>query len=184
MKNWLIAGIVAVVASIASLANAEAPDTLTLNEATMTKLGEGTRRKFVVPLYDIALYISEGQDVETIPTELMNPMALRIEVTSALVSSALFAEALKDGFMKYERYDDISEIVDNYLAQFTEEIVEGDIYTVFSDPVEGVITYRNGEVFIVVDNPTFKDAMFSIWLGERPVNRRLKARLLNQRRRR
>mgnify|MGYP005998823685 CR=1 FL=1 len=123
MKNWLIAGIVAVVASIASLANAEAPDTLTLNEATMTKLGEGTRRKFVVPLYDIALYISEGQDVETIPTELMNPMALRIEVTSALVSSALFAEALKDG-------------------------------------------------------------MFSIWLGERPVNRRLKARLLNQRRRR
>jgi len=184
MKHWLICGFVAMVASIVPIAKADAPESLTLNEATMTKLGEGTRRKFVVPLYDIALYISNGQDIETIAQEVSNPMALRIEITSTLVSTALFTEAFLDGFTKYEGYEEIRDDVETYLAAFTAELVEGDVYTLFVDPIEGVQTYHNDELLITVSNPAFKDGLFSIWLGDRPVNRRLKASLLNQRRRR
>ena len=159
-------------------ASAEAPETLTLAEAEMQKQGEGVRRKFMVPLYDIALYTVEGQDQETLVSETISPMALRIEVRSSLVSTALFTEAVLDGFKKYERYEEVEQVVEDYLAQFVEEIVEGDIYTVFNDPARGVITYRNGEEFILVEGALFKEGMFGIWLGERPVNRRLKRNLL------
>ncbi|RMA78410.1 chalcone isomerase family protein [Umboniibacter marinipuniceus] len=158
--------------------SAEAPETFTLAEAEMQKQGEGVRRKFMVPLYDIALYTVEGQDQETLVSETISPMALRIEVRSSLVSTALFTEAVLDGFKKYERYEEVEQVVEDYLAQFVEEIVEGDIYTVFNDPARGVITYRNGEEFILVEGALFKEGMFGIWLGERPVNRRLKRNLL------
>ncbi|WP_298636510.1 chalcone isomerase family protein [uncultured Umboniibacter sp.] len=159
-------------------ANAASPETMTLAEAEMQKQGEGVRRKFMVPLYDIALYTVEGQDRETLVSETVSPMALRIEVRSSLVSTALFTEAVLDGFKKYEHYEEVKQVVQDYLAQFVEELVEGDIYTVFNDPARGVMTYRNGEEFILVENPLFKEGMFGIWLGERPVNRRLKRNLL------
>ncbi len=164
--------------SITHYANAESPETLTLAGAEMQKQGEGIRRKFMVPLYQIALYTVEGQNSDTLVSETISPMALRIDVRSSLVSTALFTEAVLDGFKKYERYEDVRPLVDDYLAQFVEDLVEGDIYTVFNDPVRGVITYRNGEEYILVEDALFKEGMFGIWLGERPVNRRLKRNLL------
>lgn len=83
MKKLLMAGVVSL-AALFTNAWADMPDTLVVNQAEMNKLGEGTRTKFVVPVYDIALYTSEGQDVETIVTELYSPMAIVIEVLSLI----------------------------------------------------------------------------------------------------
>ncbi|MEQ3695374.1 MAG: chalcone isomerase family protein [Pseudomonadales bacterium] len=176
----LLASVLVVLLGLTSThsANAESPETLTLAGTEMQKQGEGVRRKFMVPLYDIALYTVEGQDKETLVSETISPMALRLEVRSSLVSTALFTEAVLDGFKKYERYEEVEQVVADYLDQFVEELVEDDVYTVFNDPTRGVITYRNGEEYILVEDPLFKEGMFGIWLGERPVNRRLKRNLL------
>ena len=179
--NKLMASALAVVLAFASTLSMadEGPETLVIREAQMAKQGEGVRRKFMVPLYDIALYTVAGQSKETLVSETLSPMALRIEVKSSLVSTALFTEAVLDGFKKYKRYDEVKDIVDGYLAKFVEEIVEGDVYTVFNDPELGVTTFRNDEVLTTINNPLFKEGMFGIWLGERPVNRRLKQNLLD-----
>jgi hypothetical protein len=181
MKYWLFAGAIFAFASFTNTVNAEAPETLTLNGSQMVKLGEGTRRKFFVSVYDISLYVTEGQEIESVTSDGINPMALRLEVTSSRVTTALFTEVVRDGFKKYANYQEIETLVDTFLDQFVEEIVEGDVYTVYADPFQGVITYRNDDVLTIVDSPMFKEGMFEIWLGERPVSRRLKAELLGQR---
>ncbi len=163
--------------NVAFAAKTEWPAEVEIREAQLNVVGYGVRRKLMMPLYDIALYTQTGDASETVVTD-NEPKALRIVVTSTLVSTALFTEAVLDGYKKYDYYDEVSETVKGYLADFDNiELVEGDVYTVFNDPIEGLVTYHNGEVISIINDRLFADGMFNIWLGPTPVNRRLKSNL-------
>jgi len=155
------------------------PKKVAIDEQSLNYVGDGVRKKFMMPLYDIALYTLDG----TVQDEIVSSdehKAIRIIVTSKLLSMALFTEAVLDGYKKYENYPEVKDVVRDYLADFDMELVEGDVYTVYHDPERGLVTYHNEEVLNVIDNSNFSEGMFNIWLGERPVNRRLKSDLLGK----
>lgn len=157
-------------------AQAEQPAEITVEGTTLVKKGEGVRKLLMYPLYDIGLYVPKGDTEGSLGSD--QPAALRIEVRSGKVTTARFTEVVLKGFKKYEHYDEVADSVHDYLDSFIYELKEGDVYTVFYKPELGTLTLRSDEEIARVTGNSFREGMFGIWLGERPVNRKLKRKLL------
>jgi len=179
MKHIIAIITVLLVASSAYADKTAWPNSIVVDEQPLVLVGEGVRKKFMMPLYNIALYKNEALELNDIVVS-DEAKVLRLEVTSKLLSTALLTEAVLEGFKNYEGYDEIKEDVRLYLTSFDAELLQGDVYTVFHDPSRGLVTYHNDQLLSIVDNHSFSEGMFNIWLGDRPVNRRLKRDLLGK----
>jgi len=65
-------------------------------------------------------------------------------------------------------------------AMFNQPAVKGDVYDIVYLPETGVQVIRNNVVLGTIDNPGFRKAVFSIWLGDDTALPKLKEDLLNK----
>jgi hypothetical protein len=189
MKKILLV-ITLVISALFSEANAQKqivfegvtiPRTMKFENKTLQLNGAGSRSKMWVEVYIQALYLSIlSQD----PKEIMNDnleMSIRIEITSALVSSGKLTRALNAGFEK-SAGDNFSvlkskmELLKSYLS---EEIVKGDVFELTYNPTDKSIwVIKNSVLKGKVEGFEFKKVFFGIWLGDTPVDVELKNSLL------
>ncbi|HSD08549.1 chalcone isomerase family protein [Flavobacterium sp.] len=157
------------------------PRTMKFENKTLQLNGAGSRSKMWVEVYIQALYLSQ---LSQNPTEIINDnseMSIRIEITSALVSSGKLTRALNAGFEKsagaeFEKYKSKMELLKNYLA---DDIVKGDVFELTYAPVDSSMwIIKNGQLKGKIPGMDFKKVFFGIWLGDRPVDEDLKKSLL------
>lgn len=157
------------------------PRTMKFEGKTLQLNGAGSRSKMWVEVYIQALYLSQ---LSQNPTEIINDnleMSIRIEITSALVSSGKLTRALHAGFEKsagadFDKYKPRMEMLKNFLA---DEITKGDVYELTYNPADSSVwIVKNGELKGKIPGFDFKKVFFGIWLGERPVDEELKNSLL------
>ena len=157
------------------------PRTIKFENKTLQLNGAGSRSKMWVDVYIQALYLSQ---LSQNPTEIINDnldMSIRIEITSALVSSGKLTRALNTGFEKsagadIEKYKSKMELLKSFLA---EEITKGDVFELTYSPTDTSIwVIKNGQLKGKIPGFDFKKVFFGIWLGDKPVDEELKNSLL------
>jgi hypothetical protein len=189
MKKILLV-ITLVISALFSEANAQKqivfegvtiPRTIKFENKTLQLNGAGSRSKMWVEVYIQALYLSIlSQD----PKEIINDnleMSIRIEITSALVSSGKLTRALNAGLEKSagDNFNSLKPKMELLKSYLSEEIVKGDVFELTYNPSDKSIwVIKNKTLKGKIDGFEFKKAFFGIWLGENPVDAELKNSLL------
>lgn len=157
------------------------PRTMNFEHKTLQLNGAGSRSKMWVEVYIQALYLSQ---LSQNPKEIINDnveMSIRIEITSALVSSGKLTRALNAGFEKsagadLDKYKPKMELLKGFLA---DNITKGDVFELTYNPVDSSVwVVKNKELKGKIPGFDFKKVFFGIWLGDKPVDEELKNSLL------
>lgn len=141
--------------------------------------GKGIRTKLFFNLYTAGLYLQQpSNDAKTVLSGRV-PLALRMEITSALITSETMESAVRDGF-KLSAGSQMAKLqprIDQLIGIFKEKINKGDIYDFIYRP-QNVIIQKNGKDAGIIPGADFMQAFYAIWLGDKPVQADLKEKLL------
>ena len=155
------------------------PNQLTYQNSTMTKNGQGTRIIFFMKVYEGSLYLeSKSSNAEEI-INMNAPMAIRIDVTSAMVTADAMKKALNEGLEKSTHNTEaISKEIIQLSSSFNSEVGNGDYYEFIFLPELGINVLKNSELIDIIPGIEFKKAFFGIFLSDNPIQKNLKKAML------
>lgn len=186
MKRLLVMVLIAFMMSPAAVARevgkVTLPDSLTAGTDELILNGAGFRKKLFVKVYAAGLYLKERQ---TDPQKIMDantPMAIRMHFVYSEVSSKKLVDAWNEGFINGTggNIDPIKTEIDTFNSFFSQVAKKNDIYDIIYTPDRGISVYIKGELKGTIEGLPFKQAVFSIWLGEKPADSKLKRKLLGK----
>jgi hypothetical protein len=156
------------------------PPTLKVGEQNLVLNGAGERQKYFLDLYVAGLYLTEPSKQSKAIIDADAPMAIRIAITSKLVSQEKFLASLQEGLKKSTEgnVEPIRAEIKKFRECFADKIVQGDVIDLVYLPNQGVMVFKAGKRKGIVPGLAFKRALFGIWLCERPVDANLKQALL------
>jgi hypothetical protein len=184
MSKHLLAAAIAVAASLSLSSSdkvyAELPETIQAGDAKLVLNGSGVRTKYLMQMYVAGLYLARPSDR---PAEIVSadaPMAIRLEITSGLVTQEKLIETLNEGFANATngKPEPIRKEIDHFRKCLAANIVKGDVLDLVYVPTQGVTVVKNGKKLGVVEGLAFKKALFGIWLSDSPADEDLKQGLL------
>ena len=70
--------------------------------------------------------------------------------------------------------------IEQFQACFADDITKSDVFSIIYLPSQGVVVSKNGIHKGVIKGLAFKKAIFGIWLGDNPVDEKLKSAMLAQ----
>jgi len=156
------------------------PPSIETGETQLLLNGAGVRTKWFMGLYVGGLYLNKrGRDPERIITA-DEPMAIRLHIISSLITSEKMEQATREGF-ENATGGDISPIkaqTEKFISVFREKINENDTYDLIYVPGKGVEVYKNQQLNCLIEGLAFKEALFGIWLCDKPAQRSLKQAML------
>lgn len=143
--------------------------------------GAGGRSKMWLEVYVQALYLSQlSQDPQFI-IDSDTEMAIRIEITSSMVSSNKLTKAMNTGFEKSagSNLEELRPIIEDFKKLLSDVIKEKDVFILGYNPLDQTINvYKNEVLKGKIPGFDFKKALFGIWLSNKPVDETLKKHLL------
>lgn len=147
----------------------------------LTLNGKGVRTRLFFNLYTAGLYLQQANKDADAIIAANQPMALRLEITSAMITSETMSSAVQDGFALSagSNLAALQARIDQLIKIFSAKINEGDIYDFVYRPQQTLII-KNGQNAGAISGADFKQALYAIWLGKQPVQASLKQQLLGQ----
>lgn len=143
--------------------------------------GGGVRNKYFIALYVSSLYVPKRT---TNAKEIINQnteSAVRIKVTSKLVTRERFIESVREGFGTSTEGKATQKEIDDFMKLFSGEFHNGDDIILIYKPNKGIVVYMNGKNLGLAEGGIeFKKALWGIWLGDKPVNKKLKDEMLGK----
>ena len=159
---------------------ADAPDQIEYQGNTLTKNGQGTRIIFFMKVYEGSLYLeTKNSNAEEI-VNMDAPMAIRIDVTSTMVTAEAMKKALSEGLEKStgNNTDAISKEIIQLSSSFDSDVSSGDYYEFIYLPNLGTHVLKNSELVELIKGMDFKKAFFGIFLSDNPIQKNLKKAML------
>lgn len=159
------------------------PATMKAGDGNISLNGGGIRKKLFFKLYVGGLYLSERSSDAAAIINADKPMAVKLQITSSMISSDNMSEAILEGFEASTGGNtaplrlDITEFVNTFKK---EEIVEENVFDIVYVPGKGVESYKNGKLQGIIEGMDFKKALFGIWLGNKPADDDLKKAMLGK----
>ena len=159
---------------------ADAPDLIEYQGSTMTKNGQGTRIIFFMKVYEGSLYLETKSSNAQEILSMESPMAIRIDVTSAIVTADAMKKALSEGLKKStgNNTDPISKEIIQLSSSFNSAVSSDDYYEFIYLPEKGIHVLKNSELLEVIKGIEFKKAFFGIFLSDNPIQKNLKKAML------
>lgn len=157
------------------------PATLKQGASELVLNGGGFRKKLFFKVYTGGLYLTAKSKNAADIINADKPTAFRLVITSSVINSSNFSEAILEGFEKSMKGNiaPLKTKIDALISTLkSEEIKEGDGFDLVYAPGEGLKAIKNGKLKITIEGLAFKKALFGIWLGEDPVDASLKSGLL------
>lgn len=156
------------------------PESLSAESQSLALNGTGVRSKFFMDIYAAGLYLSQSSKEAQAIIAADEAMALRLHITSGLLTAEKMENATREGFEKSTggNIAPIKATIEEFIAAFSEEIKENDVFDFVYAPATGVNVFKNGELKKNVKGLEFKQALFGIWLSEDAVQDDLKSGLL------
>ena len=146
----------------------------------MIKNGQGTRIIFFMKVYEGSLYLetksANAQDI----INLDAPMAIRIDVSSQMVTADAMKKALSEGLEKStgNNTDSIIKEINQLSSSFDTAVSTGDYYEFIYLPEMGMHVLKNSELVELIKGIDFKKAFFGIFLSDNPIQKNLKKAML------
>ncbi len=157
------------------------PRTITVQNKILTLNGVGGRSKMWVEVYVQALYLTKLSPDAKYIIESDTEMAVRIHITSSLVSSGKLTRNFNSGFEKSAgtNFNKLKPKIEAFKSMLSDDIVKDDVFNLFYNPIDtSVWVYKNDVLKGKVAGMDFKKALFGIWLSDNPVDEVLKKSLL------
>jgi len=160
------------------------PGTLGRNGKLLSLNGGGVRNSSFIDVYVAGLYVKTKSNKAADIINADEPMAVRIQIISSMLTKERMSEAIKDGFLESTngKIKQIEKEVEMILQVFNSGPINvGDYFDIWYFPNEGIAAWKNGEKFnISIPGLTFKKYLFGIWLGKNPVDYPLKDKMLGK----
>ena len=166
--------------SVSTISASEPPEAIEFEGSTLMLNGTGTRVVFFMRVYEGSLYLeTKSSDAD----QLINsnsPMALRIDVTSEMVTADAMKKALSDGLEKStnNKTGPILNEIEKLSSSFNSSVTSGDFYEFIYIPEIGTHVLKNDELFELIPGFDFKKAFFGIFLSNNPIQKNLKKAML------
>jgi hypothetical protein len=159
------------------------PRKIEFQNKTLQLNGAGGRSKMWLEVYVQALYLSQlSQDPKFI-IDSDTEMAIRIEITSSMVSSNKLTKAMNAGFEKSagSNFEELKPRIEDFKKLLSDVITEKDVFVLAYNPFDQTINVIKNDVLKgKIPGFDFKKALFGIWLSDKPVDDTLKKHLLGQ----
>ena len=168
--------------SAVELGGISMPDSLEVDGQELVLNGAGIRSKFVFDLYVAGLYLGvQESDAEKIIASA-DPMALRLHIISSKITSEKMTKATRNGFKKATggKVEPIATEIKMFLEAFSDKIEVGDIFEFVATSDQAMVISKNGAQQQTIMSTEFKQALFGIWLSDKPVKAKLKKQLLGK----
>ena len=159
---------------------AEAPSSMEYQGTELILNGQGTRVKFFMKVYDTSLYLgSQSSNAE----EILNSneaMAIRMDVTSTMVTTDAMRDALNTGLVKStgDNTAPIAEEIKRLISTFDSDVTDSDFFEFIYMPDAGINVLKNSTYIDTIPGIEFKKAFFGIWLSNNPIQKNLKKAML------
>lgn len=158
------------------------PDSITIGTEEVPFQGGGHRTRAVFKLYAAGFYANESGEGKAV-ADADAPMAIHLHILSKLIDKKKMTGAIRTGF-KTSTGGDTAPIqggIDQMMEAMNEKPLKlGVKYTLSYEPGVGTTMARNGEAGTVIEGLEFKQALFGIWLGDKPAQANLKNRMLGK----
>ena len=159
---------------------ADTPDQIEYQGSTMTKNGQGTRIIFFMKVYEGSLYLETKSANALDIINLDAPMAIRIDVSSQMVTADAMKKALSEGLEKStgNNTDSIMKEINQLSSSFDTAVSTGDYYEFIYLPELGTHVLKNSLLVELIKGIDFKKAFFGIFLSDNPIQKNLKKAML------
>ena len=156
------------------------PETMTVGDETLGLNGAGIREKLWFDLYSGGLYLENASNNGSTIVNADEAMAIKLHITSKLISSKKMIDAVDEGFEKSTNGNTkkLQAKIDIFKSFFSDEIVKDNVFDITYQPGKGVIVYKDGTKKGAIQGLEFKKALFGIWLGSDPADEDLKMKML------
>ena len=158
----------------------EIPLTIEFKDNQLVLNGQGTRVVFFMKVYIGSLYLeTQSSDADQIVKDNA-PMAIRIDVTSEMVTADAMKKALSEGLEKSTNNNTapIAKEIEQLSLAFNTAVTSGDFYEFIFIPEIGMHVLKNEELVKLIPGIDFKKAFFGIFLSNNPIQKNLKNSML------
>lgn len=142
--------------------------------------GAGERTKFFTGVYIASLYLTQGSQDPSVILTADTPQMIRLDITSSMITKNLLMSSIKDGLKlsagkDYAKY---AKILDDVFDSAELSVNDGDQFDFFYTPEYGTHITVNNQPIKAVPGLGFKQVLFGIWIGKKPIQTKLKRQLL------
>jgi hypothetical protein len=164
------------------IAGADIPDSIASGNDVLILNGAGIRTKYFIKAYVGGLYLKQKTGIANAIINADEPMAFKIHITSKLITSKKMEESTREGFNNSTNGNTApyKDRIDAFISTFKDNIKIGDVYDIIYTPADGTKVYKNKEFKTMAKGLDFKKVLFGIWLGDKPVDKDLKAGILGK----
>jgi len=164
------------------LAGIELAQKINLNKADLFLNGAAVRSKFFVQTYIISLYAAKSITDDIIAIESNIERSLRMQIITPLATSKAVSENIQSGMKdslgslyneQKDLIEDLRKVIENSGVQYKDTI---DIYKTANDELK---LYKNEvEIYSNKKGKLFAETIFSMYLGKKPKDKKIKEALL------
>ncbi|WP_103068669.1 chalcone isomerase family protein [Aquimarina sediminis] len=160
--------------------DATLPNTVQFNGEDLSINGAGIREKFFFDIYAGALYLKKKSKNAASIAKANETMAIKLHILSGMMSRAKMATALREGFKKSTKgkLELYNERIEKFIGFINNEIEVGQIYDIVYEKGKGSVIYKDGKEKGYIKGMDFKEALFNIWIGDKPADKGLKKEML------
>ena len=164
------------------IAGISMPDALQVDGQPLVLNGAGVRTKYLMDLYVGGLYLKQKTDDAGKIMASDEPMAIRLQIVSSLITSEKMEAATREGFINATggAVAPLAGMMESFIAVFMEKINKEDVYEFVYIPGGGTNIRKNGKIKTTIQGIDFKKALFGIWLCAKPAQENLKAQMLGR----
>lgn len=157
--------------------DASLPNEVSVDGSKMKLNGAGMREKFWIDLYAGGLYLGEKSNNAASVIKSEKAMMIKLHIVSGLVTQGKMIDAVTEGFENSTTGFATQQQIDKFIGFFNEEIVKDNVFDIYAK--DGVVkAFKGGKLLGVVEGQDFKEALFGIWLSDKPADKKLKKAML------
>ncbi len=154
---------------------------VTMNGTTLELNGYGVREKWFFDLYVGKLYLTEKSHDAAAIIHSEQPQLIVLNIISNKITNKKMRDAVNDGFRNATNGNTqpIQNEINRFMKAFDGKIKKGNEFKFYWDAASmKTLVFKNGKQIETIDGMAFKQALFSIWLGDKPADKGLKKGLL------
>ncbi|RXQ97532.1 chalcone isomerase [Ancylomarina salipaludis] len=158
------------------------PKKLSINNQELLLKGTGTRVKLWMDMYTLGLFISDTKQDASHTVSSDETAVVRLSIISGLITAEKMDKAIREGFEKSTqgKPEAIQSEINAFLDVFKQGVEKKDLFQFSYIPESGTTISKNGKELTKINGLAFKQALWGIWLGKNPVDKRLKDELLKK----
>lgn len=153
------------------------PALLEKNGVQMELKGIGLKRFFFIKAFKAAFYLDTNVQVDQVLSNVSKKIDVSYFINISGNDLSNYTEALMQKNMSEQEFRNIREKIQKMRSYFV-DLKPGDRYSITYIPEVGTQFEHNEHLKGIIEGDVFAFGLFSTWIGERPMDKRIKSSIL------